>query len=62
MRLKRATFKEVALTLALLLVAILVGLHSRTGSATTGTWCSGTSRVTVTNGDAIMELNARECK
>jgi hypothetical protein len=47
--------------LVMVVVAVLVGLHMRTGSAAPADYCSGTTHVTITADDARMSLNDPMC-
>ena len=57
MRLNRATFKEVALTLALLVGAVLLGAHFRTPAPQPADYCTNGNHVTITTDRAQTILN-----
>ena len=62
MRLNRAASKEAALTLALFIGAIPVGLALRTPTPAPADYCTSGNHVTITTDHAQTILNAPECK
>ena len=61
-RIDRKGAREGALTLILLLAAILLGMHLRTPSPKPASYCTAGNHVTVTATDARTVLGAPECR
>ena len=59
---RRALSRERALTLALFVGAILLGLALRTPTPQPADYCTAGNHVTITTTDARVTLNALECK
>ena len=59
---RRAASKEAALTLVLIIGAILVGLALRQPEPAPADYCTGGNHVTINDSGARTVLGARECK